>query len=102
MVQDKRERATPAGRGALGAVLALALLCVLVPLDAQAYVGPGAGITAIGSLLALIAGVLFAIVGFVWFPIKRMRRRRKEQQMAENVAAEKPVGEKSVGEAPKT
>lgn len=74
------------GRGRLAArgtaVLVVLLgLSVLTPLEAQAYVGPGAGITAIGSLLALIAGVLFAIVGFVWYPIKRMRRRRREKQL---------------------
>jgi len=97
MAHDKREPAVVVMRGSAGAGLMLALLCVLVPLDAQAYVGPGAGITAIGSLLALIAGVLFAIIGFVWFPIKRMRRRRLEKQMGE-----KPAGEKPVGEAPET
>jgi uncharacterized protein (DUF2062 family) len=58
-------------------------LIVLVPIDAQAYVGPGAGITAIGSLLALVAGLLFAVIGFVWYPIKRMRRRRREKQVEE-------------------
>ena len=62
-------------------VVAAAVACLALPLEAQAYVGPGAGITAIGSLLALVAGVLFAIVGFVWYPIKRMRRRRKARQM---------------------
>lgn len=74
------------GRGRLAArsaaiLVVLLALGVLTPLEAQAYVGPGAGITAIGSLLALIAGLLFAIVGFVWYPIKRMRRRRREKQL---------------------
>ena len=79
---------------AVAAIGLIALVGVLMPSEAQAYVGPGAGITAIGSLIALIAGLLFAIVGFVWFPIKRLRRRRKEKQMEEAA--------KQVGEAPKT
>lgn len=58
----------------------LALACTLIlalPESAIAYVGPGAGITAIGSVLALIAAVVFAIVGFLWYPLKRWSRRRK-------------------------
>lgn len=44
-----------------------------------AYLGPGAGLSAIGSLLALVAAVLFAIVGFLWFPIKRFLIYRKKK-----------------------
>jgi hypothetical protein len=57
-------------------LLAALMVLVLVPSLAHAYVGPGAGITAIGSLIALASAVLLAIVGFVWFPIKRMLRAR--------------------------
>lgn len=52
----------------------------LLAVDALAYVGPGAGISAIGSVLALIGAVLLAIVGFVWYPIKRKIKRRKAEQ----------------------
>jgi hypothetical protein len=48
------------------------LLASLTPTAAQAYTGPGAGLTAIGSLLALVAALLLAIVGFVWYPLKRL------------------------------
>ena len=43
---------------------------------ASAYVGPGAGLTAIGSILALLAGILMAVVGFIWYPLKRIFRSR--------------------------
>ena len=59
----------------------LALFCLvsLVPDIAYAYIGPGAGISAIGSLLALFAAILLAIVGFVWYPLKSfMKKRRKK------------------------
>lgn len=49
----------------------------LFPTTAAAYVGPGAGLSVIGSLLALIAAVILAVVGFVWYPIKRIRKKRK-------------------------
>ena len=44
---------------------------------AHAYIGPGAGLSAIGTILTLIAAVFLGIVGFVWYPVKRLLRRRK-------------------------
>jgi uncharacterized membrane protein YidH (DUF202 family) len=52
------------------------LLIVLAPSLAYAYIGPAAGISAIGSFLALIGAVVLAIAGFVWYPIKRLMRGR--------------------------
>ena len=43
----------------------------------MAYVGPGAGLSAIGTLIAVIGAVLLAVVGFVWYPIKRLLKARK-------------------------
>lgn len=57
--------------------LLLTTALVLMPVAAQAYVGPGAGLTAIGTMIALVAAVLLAVVGFVWYPVKRMMRKRK-------------------------
>lgn len=39
---------------------------------AMAYVGPGAGLSAIGSILAFLGSIALLIVGFVWYPIKRI------------------------------
>ena len=76
----------------LGQALALLGLAA-ASTPAMAYVGPGAGLTAIGSLVALLAAVGLALVGFVWYPIKRLRRRRQtaRQKPAEQ-AAEKSAG----------
>lgn len=38
------------------------------------YVGPGAGLSAIGAFLALVVGVFVALFGFVWYPLKRLIR----------------------------
>lgn len=43
---------------------------------AQAYMGPGAGLSAIGSFLSLVAAIFFAIVGLVWYPVRRLLRKR--------------------------
>lgn len=49
----------------------------MLPVAAHAYVGPGAGLTAIGTLVALFAALILAIVGFVWYPVKRLLRAKK-------------------------
>ena len=41
---------------------------MLVSLSAHAYIGPGAGLTAIGAALALVGAILLGIVGFLWYP----------------------------------
>ena len=58
------------------ALSALAVSCIgLMPTSADAYIGPGAGLSAIGSLVALLGAVLLVIVGFVWYPVKRLMRK---------------------------
>lgn len=60
-------------------LLSGSLLCTVFPHAVQAYIGPGAGLSAIGTFLAVIGGLLLLIVGFVWYPVKRMLRARKER-----------------------
>lgn len=61
-------------RSVLTWILAVAAIGLL-PEAALAYVGPGAGLTAIGTLLAFLGAICLAVVGFVWYPVKRMLRR---------------------------
>lgn len=61
--------------------LTLALVLTIgatTPQMALAYIGPGAGLSAIGTLVALVGAVLLAIVGFVWYPVKRLLKGRKK------------------------
>ena len=62
-------------------LIALGLL-LLSPDPAHAYIGPGGGISALGALLALIAAVALAFLGFLWYPIKRLLRKRRESAAA--------------------
>jgi hypothetical protein len=59
-------------------VLALAFL-LIVASPAMAYVGPGAGLTVIGAALAFVGAIVLSIVGFIWYPIKRLLRRRSRK-----------------------
>jgi len=48
------------------------LICVLFSQSASAYVGPGAGLGAILLAFALIAGLALLVLGFFWYPLKRL------------------------------
>lgn len=62
------------------------------PAVAQAYIGPGAGLSALGSLLALLGAVLLTVIGFLWYPVKRLIRRWKAARAArEQAEAESPA-----------
>jgi len=54
-----------------------ATVTLLASTSAHAYVGPGAGLSAIGSLVALVLAVLVAIIGFLWYPLKRLMKGKK-------------------------
>lgn len=62
------------------AVLLMGFLLVVAPAGVQAYVGPGAGLSVVGIVLGLIAAVFFGIVGFVWYPVSRFLRGRRQKQ----------------------
>lgn len=43
--------------------------------SALAYAGPGAGISAIGTVFSILGAFVLALVGFIWYPIKRVLKR---------------------------
>ena len=65
-------------RASLWVLLALGLLALSDP--ALAYMGPGAGLTMIGSLVALVSAILVGIFGFIWYPLKRLLKRRRQDK----------------------
>ena len=60
--------------------LLLFISMLIFPAISHAYIGPGAGLSAFGALIALIAAVVIAIFGFVWYPLKRLMRMQAEKQ----------------------
>jgi len=68
--------------------------CANLPGAIVAYIGPGAGLSAIGAALALIFGVLLTFLGFVWYPLKRMlRSARAKKAPPPTGASEEAEGE---------
>lgn len=46
----------------------------------MAYIGPGAGLANIGALLTLIGAVGLMVLGFIWYPVKRVVQKWKERR----------------------
>lgn len=65
----------------------LALSWIVVSTPVHAYIGPGAGLGAIGTLIAFVGAVLFALVGFVWYPVKRLLRKKQKSVPAPGTPA---------------
>jgi hypothetical protein len=55
---------------------------------AVAYVGPGAGLSAIGSVIAFLGVIGLIILGFVWYPLKRLLKGRRAGAAAHNDKAD--------------
>ena len=68
----------------------LVLVAAVAAVPVQAYAGPGAGLSMIGSLVALVGALLAGIFGFVWFPMKRMMKKRKAAQAEAALSAATP------------
>lgn len=47
---------------------------------ALAYIGPGSGISVIGSLLGLLATILITVGAIVLFPFRKMMKKRSKAQ----------------------
>jgi len=56
-------------------LLLAALVVLLIPAKAQAYIGPGAGFAVVGSLLAVFTATLSAVLAlFTWIRCTRTGR----------------------------
>jgi len=58
------------------ALLGVALM--LAAVNAEAYIGPGAGVGVLGAIFGAIMAVVLAVLGVFWYPIKRLLNRRKQ------------------------
>jgi len=48
------------------------------PATAFAYLGPGLGLGAVGTVIGILAAVVLLTVGLVWYPVKRMLKKRSK------------------------
>lgn len=58
--------------------LSLALLALILQTQAaHAYIGPGLGLGTIAVVLGVIGSVFLAVFAVLWYPIKRMLKKKK-------------------------
>jgi hypothetical protein len=63
---------------------------ILLPANAAyAYVGPGLGAGTLAVAVGLIGSVILAIFAIVWYPIKRILKRRRTNAEAKDPKAHK-------------
>ena len=65
-------------------VLVLLLFSAAV---AHAYVGPGLGLGLIGAILGALLTVILAIAGVIWYPVKRLLRKKSQTQAGKQSGA---------------
>lgn len=58
-------------------VLACVMAMVFAPVSAFAYVGPGLGVGAIMSAIGVVVSIFAAVLGVLYYPIKRAIKNRK-------------------------
>jgi protein-S-isoprenylcysteine O-methyltransferase Ste14 len=66
------------------------LLLALLSGSLEAYVGPGAGISVLGSLLGILATLFVAIGAILFWPVRKLMKRRKAASKAENTTESSP------------
>lgn len=62
------------------AIVATGALMLATPAPALAYMGAGAGLSAIGSILSFVGVFLLMLFGFVWYPLKRRFKKMRGQE----------------------
>lgn len=72
--------------------IALFFLIALTPMSAQAYIGPGLGVTLLGYVFGPIAAVLGAIALVAYFPARYLYKKykRKKAEAAKEDGADNP------------
>lgn len=76
-------RSSKAPRYSTSLKLGVTFLILLAPFAAaQAYVGPGAGLSLLSALWGLLCAIGAAFLFVILWPIRRLRRKRREAQQA--------------------
>ena len=65
-------------------ILAFVVLLVIQPAAAEAYIGPGVATGAIVAVFGVIGSFFLAIFAVIWYPVKRLLKRRKVSDPADS------------------
>ena len=56
------------------------IIFILINTSSFAYLGPGVGGGVIAATLGIIVAIFAALFGLIWFPIRRLLKKRKEKK----------------------
>jgi nicotinamide riboside transporter PnuC len=59
------------------------VLLILLAAPATAYIGPGAGISVLGSLLGILATIVVAIGAIVMWPLRKLLKKKRQKSAPE-------------------
>lgn len=59
-------------------------LFLIIATPSYAYLGPGFGGGMIAATLGIIVAIFAAIFGLIWFPLKRLFKKKKEKNNLKN------------------
>jgi len=78
----------------------LLVVALIFSCPAAAYIGPGAGISVLGSIMGILATIFVAIGAILFWPLRKMLKKRRQANSAETapesdaaVAVNEPTGE---------
>jgi len=76
-------------------ILILLTFLILAPVSpAIAYIGPGAGISVLGSLLGILATSFVAIGAIIFWPVRKYMQRRKARRESHGGTEAAQAGDK--------
>ena len=73
----------------------VALLMLLCPLAAYAYIGPGLGLGTIGVVLGILGAIILAFFAILWYPLKRLFQRKRSNEESKKKKSEDPENDGS-------
>lgn len=70
------------------AIILAAWALLMLASPAAAYIGPGVGAGAIAVVLGVLASLVMAVFAILWYPVKRLVRRRRASALPNAEAAD--------------
>ena len=61
-------------------LISSSIIFCLITTSSFAYLGPGVGGGVIVATIGIIVAIFAAFFGLIWFPIKRLLKKRKEKK----------------------
>ena len=60
-------------------LISSSIIFCLITTSSFAYLGPGVGGGVIAATIGIIVAIFAALFGLIWFPVKRLLKKRKEK-----------------------